>query len=176
MILRRLVATVGVFTPMQGCRKGDLVVEGGDEDRGQHGHGVADRRRVHSVDLQLGDPLADVGREDVDHPELGEGRHDVPVQGVGVVLSGGQLHDVVGEPDVFDVALEQLTTAVGLAPATLGHFGLGLLPRLVRGLQAGERPGRAAVAADVLGVGGVADVAVASDSLRDCPMPCTAFR
>jgi hypothetical protein len=127
-----------------GVQEGDLVIQSRGEDRGQDGHGVADRRRLNSADLQFVDPFADVGRENVDHPELGEGRHDVPVQGVGVVLAGGQLHEVVGEPDVFDLTLEQVRTLVGLATASFGDFRFGLLPGRVRGLQAGERAGGAA--------------------------------
>jgi hypothetical protein len=56
---------------------------------------------------------------------------------------------------VLDVTHKELPAAMGVTAPSFGDSGFGVLLRFVGDLEAGERPGRASVPADVMVVGGV---------------------
>jgi hypothetical protein len=102
---------------------GDLVIERGGEDRGQHGQAVLDGGGFDAGVLQRGEPGADVGGLDRDHLVATERGQDVFVQDVAVVLPGGELDLVVGKPFVGDVAGQDLPAAFGVGVAALRGVG-----------------------------------------------------
>lgn len=137
----------------------DLVVEGGGEDRAEDDLVVADGDRLDAGLLHPGDPLPDVLGEDVDHPHGAELGHEVFIEGVGVALSGGRLHLVVGKPRVLDVLLESLSPTPGIAQPSFGDLGLCSLPGFIGFLLAREGARRPLGSLEVSVVGGVVPLA-----------------
>jgi len=148
-----------------GVQDHDEVVQRGGEHRRQDDLQMPDLCRADASHVEFGDPLADMGRQDVPHLHRSEPRQDVPVQAVAVALPSRGLEDVVREPLVVDIAFKADLSAVAAVwtPGALRRFSA--LPCDV-GVFAGRiRPGGTSPAAVVVVVGGVSTSAIGADSL-----------
>lgn len=149
---------------MQGCKNVTWSLSAGGEDRAEDGHAKLDRRRLDPVGLKLAHPLADAGWQDFDHRQVTERGQDVTITLVGVGLPGGELHQVIGQPLLGDVAPETPTAPLQGPDASLQDLRLGSLPRLVGVPLVSKRAGRLTPAVDVPVVRGVTQFAIASDA------------